>query len=528
LGIQAKLKIGEPNDKYEQEADRVADQVMRMPEPQVQRVCPKCEEDLQRQPIEPEKEEEETLQTKAIANRLSSLIQRQAEPAEEEEDEEVMQPKRLSSSVASTLQRQVEPEEGAEEETLQAKTNANQHNVMSTPLQNRITALRGNGQPLAQSERAFFEPRFGTDFSQVRIHTGSQAAETARAVNARAFTLGRDIVFGAGQYQAHSTAGKNLLAHELTHVVQQQGTHLNTLQRKHNCENDPSTAPSGMGCAVASPSPAGIGIDATFNIEESTLSASDIAALHHLVQNWHSAGGTDRVRVDGFASCDGSASFNWRLSCERALAVAHELLHPSDPTLTGIPAAFVELFANGETDRFSTRLAPNRRVTITLSATTPTPTPTSPSEPSPSECQPRYDTHFAPSTGNCAIYSSRLAKNWLTFTYRHNAQCACENTPNNPKNNCVRKCLQEKMRQFLLGLNRSGAVIGSCIDPLGLLDFVCPEPWCSDLHDHHLECYRECCCNDEFINYPTFLTMCEAPFPCSFVSQSIDWFNECQ
>lgn len=81
--------------------------------------------------------------------------------------------------------------------------------------------LRSTGQPLDAETRSFFEPRFEHDFSHVRIHTDARAAESAQAVNALAYTLGRNIVFGAGQYQPESAAGKQLLAHELTHTVQQ-------------------------------------------------------------------------------------------------------------------------------------------------------------------------------------------------------------------------------------------------------------------------------------------------------------------
>jgi len=84
-------------------------------------------------------------------------------------------------------------------------------------------ALRSPGRLLDPSVRAFMEPRLGFDFSQVRIHTDALAAESARQVRARAFTLGQDIVFGAGRYAPHTEAGRRLLAHELTHVVQQGG-----------------------------------------------------------------------------------------------------------------------------------------------------------------------------------------------------------------------------------------------------------------------------------------------------------------
>ncbi|MCP4693984.1 MAG: DUF4157 domain-containing protein [Desulfobacterales bacterium] len=84
-----------------------------------------------------------------------------------------------------------------------------------------IHALKGGGRPLPRSERAFFEPRLGHDFSRVRVHTDPGAAESAGRLNARAFTAGRSIAFGDGQYAPGTPAGRRLLAHELTHVIQQ-------------------------------------------------------------------------------------------------------------------------------------------------------------------------------------------------------------------------------------------------------------------------------------------------------------------
>ena len=120
------------------------------------------------------------------------------------------------------VRRQLE-EEGKkkEEKTLQTKEVPGQTPEVTPDLVSRINALKGGGQPLPESTRAFFELRFGYDLSRVQVHTNSQAAETARALNARAFTMGHDIVFGAGEYAQGTTVGKQLLAHELTHVVQQ-------------------------------------------------------------------------------------------------------------------------------------------------------------------------------------------------------------------------------------------------------------------------------------------------------------------
>jgi len=178
-GIQAKLVVGQPGDIYEQEADRVADEVMRMPEPGVQRQ------------VEPEDEEEEEIQAKPLAEEITQRVQRQVEPEEEEEEE--IQTKQLPSQTPEIV----------------------------PGVETSINSIRGGGQPLPDSTRAFFEPRFGCDFSRVRVHTDANAADTARAVNARAFTRGHDVVFGAGQYAPGTTAGQRLLAHELTHVIQQ-------------------------------------------------------------------------------------------------------------------------------------------------------------------------------------------------------------------------------------------------------------------------------------------------------------------
>ncbi len=93
------------------------------------------------------------------------------------------------------------------------------------------TVLRSPGSPLDGDTRQFMASRFGQDFEQVRIHDGALAAESARAVHARAFTVGQDIVFASGEYDPRSTAGRHLLAHELTHTIQQSGVGRTALER---------------------------------------------------------------------------------------------------------------------------------------------------------------------------------------------------------------------------------------------------------------------------------------------------------
>jgi hypothetical protein len=93
--------------------------------------------------------------------------------------------------------------------------------LVSAPVAASIHDMQGGGAPLSAATRALFEPRFGADFSHVRVHTGGRADSTAKAISAKAFTVGSDIVFAGGQYAPESHEGQHLLAHELTHVVQQ-------------------------------------------------------------------------------------------------------------------------------------------------------------------------------------------------------------------------------------------------------------------------------------------------------------------
>ncbi len=149
LPIQPKLTIGAPNDPYEQEADRVADQVMRMPE-----------SDIQRQPV-------------------TAFVQGEAD-VEEDEAGEPIQLKGAESGASP------EPAHPAD----------------------RLNSLKGRGQPLSRSIRNFFEPRLGYDLSQVQVHADARAAESAQAVNAQAYTVGRNIVFAEGRYAPHTTQGR--------------------------------------------------------------------------------------------------------------------------------------------------------------------------------------------------------------------------------------------------------------------------------------------------------------------------------
>jgi hypothetical protein len=114
--------------------------------------------------------------------------------------------------------------------TVQTKASSGHTPAVTPNVANGIQTLRVGGQPLPESTRSYFEPRFGHDFSQVRIHVDNRAAELASRINAKAFSFGEDVVFGSGQYQPHSHEGRRLLAHELTHVVQQAGGGVTVVQ----------------------------------------------------------------------------------------------------------------------------------------------------------------------------------------------------------------------------------------------------------------------------------------------------------
>jgi hypothetical protein len=208
--IQTKLTLGPVGDQYEQEADQVAKQVVQQinapvasqsANPSVQRQAPP--------------EEEESIATKPLAE----TVRRAAAMPDEEE---MAQPKRLEVA----LQRAALPDE---EEPMQAKaalqrTAVAEGGEVGAEIEASIQRARGTGSPLAEGVRAPLEQAFGANFSGVNIHTGAVADSLNQSLQARAFTTGKDIFFRQGEYNPESSGGKELLAHELTHVVQQTGS----------------------------------------------------------------------------------------------------------------------------------------------------------------------------------------------------------------------------------------------------------------------------------------------------------------
>jgi len=168
--IQRKLIVSQPDDPYEREADHMADRVVRMATPS------------------------------GIHDKLS-----------------------VSSDASLKAQRKCAPCEEAEEEKVQRKEQSgNDGSPASTPAIIHQT-LNSSGQPLDRDTRSFMEERFGYDFKAVRVHDNREAAAAADAIHATAYTVGSDIAFGAGSFNPATQKGRLLLAHELSHVAQQQG-----------------------------------------------------------------------------------------------------------------------------------------------------------------------------------------------------------------------------------------------------------------------------------------------------------------
>lgn len=210
--LQAKLRVGGVNDREEKEADAVADKVMRMPMcgnpkastismmPAISRKCTDCEKEEKVN----RKEEEEK-------------VSRKEQEEEVQRKEEEKEPIQRKASVATK-----DEQPGTEELKIQTKGAALPNGgFASSKLSSSIQSTRGGGSPLPRSVSSEMGSKIGADFSNVKVHTGSYAQNFNKGLGARAFTVGKDIYFNSGEYNPHSNNGKSLLAHELTHTVQQ-------------------------------------------------------------------------------------------------------------------------------------------------------------------------------------------------------------------------------------------------------------------------------------------------------------------
>ncbi len=305
--VQPKLTMGQPNDKYEVEADTMADKVIQ----------------------------------KLSKNNNHSASERVGG--------------NFVSKKENSFGRGISP--------IQLKSKKF-NDKANEDLQNQLNSNSGGGSPLSPAIQNSMGSAFGADFSEVRIHTNSTAVQMNKELNAQAFTHGNDIYFNQAKYAPTTTNGKHLLAHELTHTVQQGVVRKDESDKIPGIQKlgDTTQVPATMSCSVATNSPGGV-TDITFGTSSSTIPPAQRGMLDGFVRGWHAGGGTMNIRLDGYASTDGPDALNWQLSCDRANAVRAELENPSDGS-PGISAGFIEIFAQGETSEFGASLALNRKVVL--------------------------------------------------------------------------------------------------------------------------------------------------------------------
>jgi outer membrane protein OmpA-like peptidoglycan-associated protein len=213
----------------------------------------------------------------------------------------------------------------------------------------------------------FFEPRFGVDLSGVRVHHDGGAARLAASVNARAFTVGRDVFFGEGEWAPGTARGDRLLAHELTHTIQP--AHPLTAHRQPaGLEAEQAPPPADLGCEAGDPAPYEAVVAVTFPKDSVSVPETDQQWLAQVARDWHQSETYSDIRIDGYASAEGVTDYNWHLSCRRARAVEQALLYPLMEEYEGVPPAYINrIVAHGETDVFAEDPAANRVATITIS-----------------------------------------------------------------------------------------------------------------------------------------------------------------
>ena len=223
FGVQPKLKVGQSDDKYEEEADRVADKVVSG-----------LNSGSNAKFLQAWHNSSGTIQEKPFAETITPIVQKQ-----EEEEEEEMQAKVEGTTVQMQVQDeeeeepevQMQPEE--EEEDVQMQQEEEKDKLLQSKPEGQLvstssveTALKtnaGGGHKMDTSTQTEMERGFGTDFSDVKIHTDTRAVQMSKLLGAQAFTHGKDIYFNKGKYSPQTNDGKHLLAHELTHTIQQTG-----------------------------------------------------------------------------------------------------------------------------------------------------------------------------------------------------------------------------------------------------------------------------------------------------------------
>lgn len=488
--LQTKLTVGASNDPLEQEADRVADQVMAAP-------------------------------THSSVSGAPPRIQRYARQTTEGTDTAPASVDRVLSSF---------------------------------------------GRPLEPTLQQDMEQRFGHDFSRVRVHSGAAAEQSARDVKANAYTVGHNVVFDVGRFEPGTHEGRRLIAHELSHVVQQTGAEgiragqgngkrglspISTeagdlwtsrvsepgrLQRKPKGGKDsPKTddcPPMERGereeaakaqLQLVERIPQQEWLIFGFPIGGSEMSGDEaggfISKIVRSLMQGHFVyvTGQDPLEVLGFSDCfAGPKVDNHVLRQLRAAKFCAGVKDYYDYAPKTYPALIRSCGAT-PMDQYvgsnSTRAdrAQNRSILVRRVAAAKVQFEEG------NESFP-YNPKYRPSAAHCAAYTTPQARDILGRVYTNNAHCSCMVTPDEPHNNCVRSCLQDKMWNLLANQSRGRKPD----DPPMDINIACPLIW-----KHHRECYHDCGCASEFIDYLAFNAVCNIALPCAVDSAAINLLNRC-
>jgi len=215
FGVQTKLSIGKSNDKYEVEADKAADQIVS------QKQNAKSESFFSPSPV---------VQKKSLAERSTPVTQLKTEQEEtlQNKTETVVAetPKAVEKNpISKPLIQQKKTEEEVqtkeEEQEIQKSAETETSPTNTASLESKLQSSKGGGSPMANATQNQMESGFGANFSKVRIHNDSNAVQMNKELGSQAFANGNDVYFNEGKYNPDSQDGKHLLAHELTHTIQQ-------------------------------------------------------------------------------------------------------------------------------------------------------------------------------------------------------------------------------------------------------------------------------------------------------------------
>jgi hypothetical protein len=334
------------------------------------------------------------------------------------------------------------------------------------------------GRPLDASVRTQMQGLLGHDFSHVQLHTDAEADRSARHIQAQAYTFGSHVVMGEGRFQPHTPAGRRLLAHELAHVIQQDGP---TRTRPMSI-SDPGDA-SELEAADCAQAAVGLMQHETRSGQPGTLGAvpplavaTSTAPRGQLVQR--DDGGQD-MQVDEDAGAAGDTA-----------AAVLDLGSAAYAYDTGADAGATTAAA--------------------------------------SSCTP------APGISNsvCGAYAANSW--WLPMAYVKNATCACTTTPNLPKYQCIRKFLQDRLAAAPASLKSAAAARKPLEASPNPVDWVLYKQWVIDnltpvIYRDHVDAYSSCCCPSGPADYEAWIGVTTVPpLSCDLVGLEIMVFGNCE